>query len=67
MQSKRQSLIEVMTGTGLGFLGSLLIVWLCMKLISNQELAALSSTILCTVWSIARNYALRRYFNRKSS
>ena len=66
-QSKKQSIKETVTNTGIGFLGSLLIVWGVMKLIPNVELASITITSACTVWSIVRGYVIRRYFNNTES
>lgn len=63
MQTKRQSMIETASNTGIGFIGSFIIVWLCVKYIRNPELASFVSVSACTVWSLVRGYYVRRYFN----
>ena len=62
-QSKRQTIIEVVTNTSIGFIGSWLIVWMIVHLTENSFYAATLTTTLCTVWSFARGYWVRRYFN----
>lgn len=64
-QSKKQSLKETMTNTGVGMIGSWLITMACLQLFSTQVAIATSTTILCTFWSIGRGYTIRRYFNNK--
>lgn len=65
MQSKKQSLKETMTNTGVGMVGSWLITMGCLYVWSNPAVAATVATIGCTVWSIGRGYTIRRYFNNK--
>lgn len=62
-QSRKASLAETLTSTTLGFVGSLCITWACVAGISNTGLAVTTATALCTVWSIARGYHVRRFFN----
>lgn len=62
MQTRRQSLIETATNTSVGCLGAFIIIWTCIKCISEPEIAALTATTVCTVWSLIRGYAIRRYF-----
>lgn len=64
-QSRKQSAVEVITSTTVGFVGSYVICWLTFSNITNVSGAALVSTLACTVWSLARGYTLRRYFNNK--
>lgn len=64
MQSRKQSIIETCTNTGVGFVGSLLITWICISYINNPGAAAITSTVACTVWSLVRGYTLRRHFNK---
>lgn len=67
MQSKRQSLKETMTNTFVGMAGSFGITMLCLQFFTAQTAIAASTTFLCTVWSIGRGYAIRRYYNAKVS
>jgi len=62
MQSRRQSIIEVTTNTFVGMVGSWLIVWTVMGAIQNRELSATVNVVLCTIWSLARGYWVRRRF-----
>ncbi|CUR44274.1 hypothetical protein VCM_00055 [Pseudomonas phage VCM] len=68
-QSKRQSLKETMTNTGVGMVGSWLITMgtfsaLGVSNVAGNALASTVATIGCTVWSIARGYTIRRMFNK---
>jgi len=66
-QSRAQSLKETLSNTFIGTVGSFLITWVTLHFITNIVLASAITTVLCTVWSIARGYAVRRYFNNKQS
>lgn len=66
-QSKAQSLKETLTNTFIGMLGSWCITMLVLQFCSGQVLIATITTIGCTVWSIARGYTIRRYFNNKQN
>ena len=64
MQTRAQSVLEVVTNTFVGMLGSWLITWVCMATIKNRT-ACVSATVLgCTIWSLARGYVIRRRFAR---
>lgn len=63
-QTKKQSLKETMTNTGVGMVGSWLITMGCLALWSNPVVSATVATFGCTVWSIGRGYTIRRYFNK---
>ena len=68
-QTKWQTWIEANVNTWLGFIGSWLITALAMWLLDGKSSIWTISTItvvLCTVWSLARNYFVRRYFDRKA-
>lgn len=64
-QSKRQTIKEVLSGTFLGMAGSWLITMGCLSVFTSAMAIATSTTLGCTVWSLARGYAIRRYFNSK--
>jgi len=64
-QSKAQSLKETLTNTFVGMAGSFGITMLCLQFFSEQMAIAATTTILCTVWSIARGYTIRRYYNKQ--
>lgn len=64
-QSKAQSLKETMSNTGIGMVGSWIITMVTFHFIKDLTLASTVATIGCTVWSISRGYAVRRYFNSK--
>lgn len=65
-QSRKGSLAETLTGTSLGFAGRLCITWACVAGIPNTGLAVTTATVLCTVWSLVRGYAVRRHFNGRT-
>lgn len=64
-QSKKQSLKETLTNTFIGMAGSWLLMMLCMTFFTTPVAIATVSTVLCTAWSIARGYTIRRYFNNQ--
>lgn len=64
MQTRRQSIIEVTTNTAVGMAGSWAIAVVVMTAVQDRILAATITTVACTVWSLARGYAIRRHFNR---
>lgn len=64
-QSKKQSMMETLSNTGIGMAGSWLITMACLMFFTTPVGIATSTTIVCTVWSIARGYFVRRYFNSK--
>jgi membrane protein implicated in regulation of membrane protease activity len=64
-QSKKESLIEACTNTGVGFLTTLIFsypiyYWFGVK-INTSQLAGV--TVLFTIISIVRSYIIRRWFN----
>lgn len=65
MQTKQQTFIEVTTGLIIGLLGSATITYLC--LINLDQLTAfwmtVTTTTLCTIWSLVRGHTIRRIFN----
>lgn len=65
-QSKAQSLKETLSNTFIGTIGSFLITWVTLFFIKDIVLASAITTVACTVWSISRGYAVRRYFNNKA-
>jgi hypothetical protein len=65
VQSKKQSVKEVLTSTSVGMVGSFLITMMCLQIFKDQLAIGISTTVLCTVWSIGRGYAIRRYYNSK--
>jgi len=64
-QSRRQSLVETFTGTGIGMVGSWLIAYSTYVLITDKVVAVTITTAACTVWSLVRGYCVRRYFARR--
>lgn len=69
-QTKKQSLKETLTNTGVGMVGSWLITMgtfsaLGVSSVAGNALASTVATIGCTVWSIGRGYTIRRYFNKQ--
>lgn len=65
IQSKRQSLIESLSNTSIGMIGSWFLTMLCLMFFTTPVGIATSTTIACTVWSLARGYCVRRYFANK--
>lgn len=65
-QSKKQSLKETLSNTFIGTIGSFFITMVTLKLFTNPVVISAVATIACTVWSITRGYAVRRYFNRQA-
>ena len=61
-QSRKHSSVEVLTGTFTGFVGSWLITFWIVSLHMPPPVAATWTVSLCTVWSLVRGYAVRRYF-----
>ncbi|QHZ60081.1 hypothetical protein PJKIFABJ_00145 [Pseudomonas phage PE09] len=65
-QSKKQSLKETVSNTGIGMIGSWIITMVTFHYIKDLTLASTVATIGCTVWSIGRGYTVRRYFNKQA-
>lgn len=64
-QTKLQSLMETLTNTGVGMVGSWLLTMLCLMFFTTPVGIATSTTIACTIWSLGRGYVVRRYFDSK--
>lgn len=66
-QSKKQSLIEAVTNTAVGFVISFLSITLILPLMGFESSAGqnLTLTVYFTFISIGRSYILRRIFNNK--
>ena len=64
-QTKLQSMMETLTNTGVGMVGSWLITMACLMFFTTPVGIATSTTIACTVWSLGRGYVVRRYFDSK--
>lgn len=65
MQSRKGTIIEIATNTGIGLVGSWLITYIVLHYKLNPATTATITCVLCTIWSIVRNYGIRRYFNGK--
>lgn len=65
-QSKKQSLVESLTNTFVGFLISFLSTFLIFPLVgyNSSPVKNLIITLYFTVISILRGYLIRRYFNK---
>lgn len=63
-QSRLRSAVEVATNTAAGLVGSWLIAMAVITSVEDRTAAATLTTALCTVWSLARGWAIRRAFNR---
>ena len=67
MQTKKQSLLESLTNTFLGF-GVSYIALLLINALYGLELTLIDSfeiVLIFTIVSIIRNYVIRRFFNSK--
>lgn len=64
MQTKRQTMIEIGMNTGIGLIGSFIITYCILHLDMSAGKAASLVTVACTIWSIIRQYIIRRYFNK---
>lgn len=66
-QSPWQSWKEISFSTALGFIGSFLITITTLTLSPfNATVNSWIITTLCTVWSLGRGYAVRRWNNRRT-
>jgi hypothetical protein len=65
MQTRKQSHTEIATNQIIGVMGGWLIVYLAFPLFDHlpQGQVATISSVLFFVWSYARSYALRRFYN----
>ena len=66
MQTKKQSLIESLTNTAIGFVVSYASTFLIFPLLGMQTSAGtnLIITVYFTIISILRGYVIRRWFNK---
>jgi hypothetical protein len=64
MQSKRMTWLEISLNTGVGLIGSMIITYSILHFTMKPGSATILVTIACTIWSIVRQYVIRRYFNR---
>lgn len=67
MQSRKDSLIETVTNTFLGMVVSWILTIVTMLSINDKWTASVVTVLLCTAWSLARGYWVRRYFNARTS
>jgi hypothetical protein len=67
MQTKKQSIIESLTNVGVGYLISLISLFIIFPILGIESSPGKNFiiTFYFTVIGIARNYILRRYFNKK--
>lgn len=70
MQTRLQSLKEVVSGTAVGGVGSWLItvavLWLAEYFhVTNKSTIAAGTVTACTVWSLVRGYWWRRLHNQQ--
>ena len=67
MQSKKQSFIESITNTAIGFVISLAATFIIFPLVGFESSLSknLIVTLCFTIVSIARGYFIRRFFNNK--
>jgi hypothetical protein len=69
MQTKKQSLLESITNTTIGFVISLAATFVIFPIVGVESTGTKNILITCffTSVSIARSYFLRRYFNNVNS
>lgn len=69
MQTKKQSFIESLANVAIGYLISLISLFVIFPIlgISSSTGKNLIITLYFTVISISRSYILRRYFNKKNT
>lgn len=65
IQSKRETIIEIVSSTLVGAILAWGITYTIIKNVDNLELASTLSVICCTVASLLRSYFVRRYFARR--
>jgi high-affinity Fe2+/Pb2+ permease len=68
MQTKKQSFIEAITNTVIGFLISLAATFFIFPIVGIESTGYknIIITLFFTVISILRSYVLRRFFNKKT-
>tara|TARA_R100001369_G_C3286371_1_gene163044 strand:+ start:516 stop:731 length:216 start_codon:yes stop_codon:yes gene_type:complete len=69
MQTKKNSLIEAVTNTAVGFGISLVSIFIILPLLGIESTPTknVTITVYFTVISIVRSYVLRRIFNKKTN
>ena len=69
MQTKKQSFLESLTNVAIGYLISLLSLFIIFPILGIESSTSknLIITLYFTLISIARSYILRRYFNKKTN
>ena len=69
MQTKRQSIIEIITSTAIGYVVSLISLYIIFPIfgIVSSTTDNLLITLYFTVISLARGFVVRRYFNKKNN
>jgi len=67
MQTKKQSFLESLTNVAIGYLISLISLFIIFPILGIESSTSknLIITLYFTLISIARSYILRRYFNKK--
>ena len=67
MQTKKQSFLESLTNVAIGYLVSVLSLFIIFPILGIESSTGknLIITLYFTLISIARSYILRRYFNKK--
>lgn len=67
MQTKKQSIIETITSTAVGFMVSFLSTYIIFPLVGLQTTTGINLvvTIYFTAISLLRGYFIRRYFNKR--
>jgi len=69
MQTKKQSLTESLTNTAIGYVISLLSLFVIFPILGIESSTSknIVITLYFTIISIVRSYVLRRFFNNKTN
>ena len=69
MQTKKQSLTESLTNTAIGYVISLLSLFVILPILGIESSTSknIVITLYFTIISIVRSYVLRRFFNNKTN
>lgn len=65
MQTNKETIIEVVTGTTIGMVGSWIISYTVVRTLSDPAIIATVTVGTCTIWSLVRGYWIRRKFNAR--
>jgi len=66
-QTPKQIAEEVLVNTTVGMVGSWIISFTVILYVESAFIASSLTVVLCTLWSLLRNYTVRHHYNRKYS